>query len=307
MIEPPRWPTEKLEEDRARAIAIFRRERLEEPVGKYASALEEHRRIVDDLLRSTGELRSLDTEALLRILGDRRLLLAFRYLSGPPISEDDLKTLAEAASLAPSRLKDEPQTVARLAQVVLGCIDRRRFPWLSDGRQPTDPERDAALLASACLMAHQRIQAERRRSGKDRLEGAVKECLIDAGFVEVPRREVKLLSDAPGPGEFCAETSCAGRRADFVVGLWDGRHMLVECKDSNSLVNSIKRLNNDTAAKAVFWIRTFGQRAVVPAAVLSGVYYLDSLDRAQRDGLTLFWGHDMQRFTAWVHQARRSA
>jgi hypothetical protein len=76
--------------------------------------------------------------------------------------------------------------------------------------------------------------------------------------------------------------------------------MMVECKDSNSLVNSIKRLNNDTAAKATRWIRTFGERAVVPVAVISGVYYLKSLMSAQEAGLSLFWEHDIGLFADWL-------
>ena len=222
-------------------------------------------------------------------------------------SEDDLETLAEVRSLVPSRLRTDPYALKRLAEVVLRCLDRQCFPWIAEGRLPSRDERAAAVLASACLMAYQRVQADRRRSGKERLEGAVRACLVASGLQEVARRDVRLLSDAPAAGSFCGESSCAGRRADYVVGLWDGRHMLVECKDSNSLVNSIKRLNNDTAAKAAYWIRTFGERAALPVAVISGVYYLDSLKRAQEAGLTIFWAHGLARFSAWLDSLRRSA
>jgi len=304
MIDPPRWPSDSLEADRLRAIAVFRMQRLQESLEGYALAVDEQREVVAEFLRATADLRRADEESLVEILTDKRHLRAFRYLSGPPISEDDLKTLAEAQSLAPSRLQAEPEALARVVKVVLGCIDRRRFPWIAEGREPSGAERDAAVLASACLMACQRAQTDRRKLGRERLEGATRQCLAAAGFQRAPGRNIALLSDAPGVGEFCGECSCAGRRADFVVGLWDGRHMLIECKDSNSLVNSIKRLNNDTAAKAVFWIRTFGERAVVPAAVISGVFYLGSLERAQRDGLTLWWGHDMDRLVEWLRSVR---
>ena len=49
-----------------------------------------------------------------------------------------------------------------------------------------------------------------------------------------------------------------GRKADFVVCLYDGRKMPLECKVSNSSTNSVKRLNNDAAVKAVRWIQGFG-------------------------------------------------
>lgn len=106
---------------------------------------------------------------------------------------------------------------------------------------------------------------------------------------------------------FCPETNVAGRRADFVVGLWDGRYALIECKDSNSLVNSVKRLNNDTAAKAVFWLEQFGTASVVPLAVISGVYYHESLEKAQQAGLRLIWEHGMEALAGWLRRVREAA
>jgi len=75
---------------------------------------------------------------------------------------------------------------------------------------------------------------------------------------------------------------------------------LIECKDSNSLVNSIKRLNNDTAAKAKHWLSQFGEAAVVPLAVISGAYYHHSLVQAQQAGLSLIWEHAIEELGAWL-------
>lgn len=138
--------------------------------------------------------------------------------------------------------------------------------------------------------------------GRSRLESAVKDTLLGLGFNEAPSKPLRVLKDAPRPGAFCPEVSVAGRMADFVASLPDGRYLFVECKDSNSLVNSVKRLNNDTAAKAVFWTRTFGERMAIPVAVITGVYYLDSLVRAQEDGLFLFWGHALEELSNWLSE-----
>ncbi len=73
--------------------------------------------------------------------------------------------------------------------------------------------------------------------------------------------------------------------------------MPVECKVSNSAIHSVKRLNNDAAAKAETWRTDFGRRQVVPAAVLSGVYKLHNLEDAQARGLTLFWTHNLSELT----------
>jgi hypothetical protein len=90
----------------------------------------------------------------------------------------------------------------------------------------------------------------------------------------------------------------------LIVRLWDGRIMPIECKVSNSAVNSVKRLNNDAAAKAETWIWDFGRRQTVPVAVLSGVYDLRNLRDAQDRGLSLFWAHDLGALTAWIEKTR---
>ena len=126
------------------------------------------------------------------------------------------------------------------------------------------------------------------------------------GLRKVPTRTVNTMSDAPGAGEFCRESLLSGRKADFIVGLFDGRIMPVECKVSNSSTNSVKRLNNDAAVKARSWITDLGERHVVPAAVLSGVYKRHNLIDAQRRGLTIFWAHDLEPMTDWIFATQQT-
>lgn len=94
------------------------------------------------------------------------------------------------------------------------------------------------------------------------------------------------------------------RKADFVIGLWDGRKMPLECKVSNSATNSIKRLNNDAAVKASVWISAFGTAQTVPAAMLSGVFKLRNLEDAQQRGLTIFWAHNLEAMVAWIESTK---
>lgn len=76
--------------------------------------------------------------------------------------------------------------------------------------------------------------------------------------------------------------------------------MAIECKVSNSSTNSVKRLNNDAAAKATVWLSEFGHLQIVPVAVLSGVYNLNNLEAAQRQGLALIWAHELPRLGEWI-------
>ncbi|MGX0978460.1 hypothetical protein ACSSVY_004200 [Roseovarius sp. MBR-51] len=303
MIDPPIWSDGQLETDRLSAIAAFSKERLEEPLEDYLEAFDVYQGYVEEVLETTIDLSDLDHTGL-DILSDPRLLEAFRYLAGPPISEDDLKVLADARSLTKKNLETEPELVQRLIDIVRQVLDRRRFAWVVENREPTEAERSAAVLASAALMAASRTQTKRRTAGKNQQEEQVKEALRQLGFKEVATRKISTISEAPAPGEFCGECLLGSRKGDIIVRLWDQRVMPIECKVSNSSTNSVKRLNNDAAVKATSWKTDFGLRQVVPSAVLSGVYKLHNLTDAQERGLTIFWAHDLEPLTDWIDQTR---
>jgi hypothetical protein len=301
-VLPPRWTAEQLEISRLASMTQFREERMQEPLEQYLQAFDHYRGAVEDLLEATVDLTVIDSPAL-DILTDPSLLTALRYLAGPPISEDDLKTLAEA-SLAPSRLRNDSAMAQRVIETVLIGLDRQRFPWVVEGREPNTNERTAATLASAALMATQRLSTIRRSEGKARQEDAVRDALLADNFEEVPTRQIATLADAPAAGQFCRESMFGSRKADFTIGLWDGRKMPLECKVSNSSTNSVKRLNNDAMVKAGIWIGEFGTAQTVPAAMLSGVFKRHNLEQAQNLGLSLFWAYALDRFIEWIESTK---
>ncbi len=303
VIDPPAWSKEQLETDRVRAIVLFRKERMEEPLEDYLVAFDEYQGHVEELLETTVDLSQLEGKAL-DVLTDPKMLEAFRYLAAPPISADDLKVLAEAPSLTKGQLRKNPEDVRRLVETVRLVLDQRRFAWVVEGREPTVSERAAAVMASAALIAASRVQTKRRTTGKDRQEASVKQALSDLGLKAVAARDIPNVSLAPASGEFCGESRLGTRKADIVVRLWDHRVMPIECKVSNSSLNSVKRLNNGAAVKASTWQRDFGLRQVVPTAVLSGVYNLHHLVDAQERGLTIFWAHDLKPLTDWIGAAK---
>jgi hypothetical protein len=303
-LEPPRWDDERLEADRRKAIVDFREERIREPLEEYLEKFEEARDAFDELMEETVDLTGLSARAV-DILTNPELLSAVRYLAGPPISHDDLRLLADA-TFASSRLRADPAMAQRIIETVMLGLDRQRFPWLTPNeiREATETERASAVLASAALMATQRVATNRRNESKSAQEERVRQELMSNGFAEVARRTANRLEDAPKAGEFCMESQLGSRKADLIVGIWDGRTMPVECKVSNSFTNSIKRLNNDAAVKATRWHKELGSFNVVPVAVLSGAFKLRNLIDAQRAGLTLFWAHDLASFTVWLAQVK---
>lgn len=300
----PVWTAEQLDSDRLVAIEAFKAARLEEPLEDYLEAFDARQADVEELMEMTVDLTVLDDEKALEIVSRPELLRAFRYVAGPPISADDLTVLADATSLSRRQLKASRGLRERLVAIVRQGLDRRRFAWVSDDREATEAERTAAIVASSALMAASEAQTLRRGSAKDQQEDLVKSVLRDAGYVQVPTREIRTLAVAPAEGEFCGESVLGSRRADVVVRMIDGRLLPIECKVSNSSINSVKRLNNDAAAKAEVWLRDFGTLQIVPAAVLSGVYNLSNLEDAQARGLTLFWAHDLAALIRWLTSVR---
>jgi XamI restriction endonuclease len=186
-------------------------------------------------------------------------------------------------------------------------VDTHRFPWLVDGREPTEAERHAAVVSTAAQIASRRILTARANEAKAAQEDPVRAALTESGFLEVPARVISTLRTAPSPGEFCGESMLGSRKADVVIGLLDDRVLAVECKVSNFRLNSVKRIKNDAAVKAKLWIQEFGDRLIVPAAVIAGVYHPPNLVSAQRDGLTIWWSHDIAQMVSWIDQARPGA
>ncbi len=83
---------------RQEAISKFREERLKEDPAKYGEHFDARQGDVEELLERLVDMADLDAVAddtITEVLSDERLLDAARYLAGPPVSADDLKTLAE--------------------------------------------------------------------------------------------------------------------------------------------------------------------------------------------------------------------
>ena len=302
LIDPPRWNEDELDEQIARSLEAFREERVTEPVEQYRHVFDEFAARVRTLLAVTDNLSTLQ-DASPELLANEDTLDTLRYLAGPPISADDLKTLS-GASLAPSRLRGDPAAAKRILDTVLASLDTKRFPWIEDHRHPDSAELRAAAIASASLMATQRVQTDRRNTAKSEQEDQVAHYLSGIGLRSVAPREINTHSDAPATGSFCGESPFGGRKADLVVHLHDGRLMPIECKVSNSATNSVKRLNNDAAAKASAWIDYFGRGQTVPSAVLSGVFKRHNVAQAQEAGLTIFWAHDLQPLGDFILSTR---
>lgn len=285
---------------------MFRHERLDEPLELYSEHFATFSGVFADLVDRLPELKSatLDVDLIADVMKGNNSKRAFRYLTAPPISEDDLKTLAEA-SLAPTVLRANPEMAHRVRDIVCRILDPHRFPWIGENRDPLPEERNAAIVASAALIAAKKVETFRRNDAKDRQEAKVKAMLADLGFTEVPKRAIPNGSAAPKKGEFMGETPLAGAKADVVATLHDGRILAIECKVSNSAVNSYKRVVHDTGGKATIWYDQLGKANVVASAVLYGVFSPANLETVQNDkSVALFWDHRLDDLRVFVEAAK---
>ena len=328
---PRLWTPEELVGQREQAIEGFVQWWREEGNVAYRRHFELALEAVGALFRRSDDLRSFGARHLAE--GDRAARDVARYLAGPPLSEDDLEVLAGpgeeegdpdlpeygaslldwllppgeeagwAAPAAPARPRSSDRS---LAAVIAGVLDPLRFPWLAHEprpRRPTKLEREVALRWTAGLVAAQKAATERRTAASRRQEQAVEDILAapPLRFSKIAPRTIATVRDFLAPGEFCRQSSVGGTRADFSIGLRD-RLLVIECKVSNSEVNSYKRLNHEVGNKAASWTRTFGQ-GVIPAAVLDGVFKLENLLSAQRAGIAIYWERDLRPFAEFIQAA----
>lgn len=292
---PSRWTERQFAADAKISAAAFRTERLA-PTEAWKRHFTKSQERFTALFQQLGDLIPGNiSDAALASAYKEKLGDALRYLSGPPISNDDLKVLAKMPKFIPNKLNTSRAELRKIFAVIKRTIDPYRFPWIIEQRAPTRSEKSAAILASSVLLAAQRISTARRGDGKSAQETAVKAYLSSLRYEEGPRAKISTLVEGPKKGEFCGESMLGNRKADVILRLNDTRLMPIECKVSNSATNSVKRLNNDAAAKAGDWLKTFGTNQVVPTAVISGVFKVSNLMQAQDMGLTIFWGHDLPK------------
>ena len=294
-LSRPRWTLEQFQQGAEKGIEVFQDLRLNEADEVYANHFDDAVAALDDLFQLTDDLTNFDAGGRIAVSRD---LEALRYLAAPPISTDDLATLSGVSP----RYFDSAESWRNVVETVLFVVDRKRFPWLLEGRTPTESEHHAAVVATAAQIAASRVMTARRNEAKDAQEELVKASLREAGFGEVPPRVIGTLHSAAEPGEFCGESMLGTRKADIVVGLWDNRTLAIECKVSNSALNSVKRIKNDAAVKAKVWISEFGTKSIVPAAVIAGVFHPPMLLSAQNDGLTIWWSHDLDQMISWIQR-----
>ena len=305
-----KWTLEEIVNDSNEARDFFRQRRLGEPMANYLKAFAALEKANRELTPRLAEVFAdpVDPDLIAKLVKDAELLTALRYLCAPPISTDDLKTLV-GEKLAWTQVKDDPRRAAAIRDVIVAILDPKRFPWIKEGRPAKKQEIERAILASTVLASAQRVQTQRRSDERKDLQAAVEGILSTIGFSKAQQRPSKgiktLRADAPKPGEYMVEVLVGEHNADIVVALRDFRILAIECKGSNSEINSRKRINKEVAQDALDWVRRFGSDNLVPAAAIQGVFSPRYILQAQETPVVFFWGHRLDDLSTFILSAHR--
>jgi hypothetical protein len=291
--EPRRWSISEIEAEATFAREQYAARRPSEGRNAYRVAYADAVEDVTELLDASNDLAAFGVALATR----RSFLDVARYITAPPISADDLATVAGFVKSATTG----DATAARTSVLSEG-IDQERFPWLfaTPPLRPTQDERAFAIGATASLIAAQRAATVLWIMWARRQEAAVAAVLVSRGYAQVKRRRIDSFADLP-TGMFCPESLVFGQKSDVPVGLRNGRYLLLECKVSGSEVNSFKRLNHETVNKRDTWERGFAAQAYT-GAVLGGVFRPSNVLAAQERGVYIFWEHDLAPLGAFLDE-----
>ncbi len=116
MRAAPRWSNQQLAADASEARAAFRKMRLEEPLQRWVDTFDVHKVQFEKLLGQFGlaDPANLTAGRVAEVFAEH-LDEALRYLTGPPISTDDLRVVAETQSLSSAALLRDEASAARIA------------------------------------------------------------------------------------------------------------------------------------------------------------------------------------------------
>ena len=321
---PTIWTQEQLAQQAQVALEEFVTRRLAEPSGRYLAHVKSRRAAIIRLFKALSGIdpNNPDPTIVRNVLLDEELFDSLRYVTGPPVSEDDLGVLVtrKIEGISKTGIKDSDELPVNILQLICKLADPYRFPWVVGRRAPSARERRAAIQTTMLMHASLSLQTERRGHGKI-VEQRLETRLVELGFSKVSGKKpgkpkkgeppAPMLPSYPAKGKitqpshhptypyFYGECTVYNRKVDLFIALRTGRMIALEAKDSSSGLNSTKRLLNDTAAKAKHY-KDEGGKNIISVALLSGVFKLSDLMAAQTSGLFLVWAHDIDGFIEWI-------
>jgi hypothetical protein len=312
MPRPPgTWTEQELSEDAQFARSAFVQSRLAALDSERQTYLQAHAAnavTVEKLMGASEYLLALTGASL----QDREVLHLARQLAIPPISVDDLDTLTDSCfgqwlgQKTDRGKRPTPAEFAAAADLISARLDTDRMPWLAAGREPSTEELRMFAEWAAAAPAIARVLTERRNASSARQEAATRNAAQTAGYLPVkpPGTLSDPIAQMPAGSYSIASRKLNGTSMDTPVRLSEAHptgllFLAVECKVSNSSLNSRKRLIEVTRKREV-WDGSATLYQSRTAAVLSGVFSLARLLEAQSSGVFIFWEHRLDDLTDFL-------
>lgn len=312
MTRPPAsWTQEELEADAAEARRRFVKERraaLSTERKAYEGWVAEYAEVARELLAASKDLRELDG----RVLEDRRFLDLARYLAVPLISLDDLDTLTDSCfglwvgQTTNRGTRPTRREFMAAAKLISDRFDRQRAKWLEKKKGPTPAERRTFATGVASIPAASRLSAMRRGERSRTQEDLAREAIGAAGYeLTKPPGTLSDPVKQMKPATYVGKSRTLTRtNMDVPVRLASGHgtgqdFLAIECKVSNSSLNSRKRLI-EVERKRETWDSSGLRYRFRTAAVLAGVFDVARLVETQEAGVLIFWEHRLEDLTKFL-------
>lgn len=246
------------------------------------------REVTPDSLRAFPSTLAVARAAVSPMMARDRLI-GFAGVNG------NLVRSMELENIVPPRIRNVNEQLERLSSFLVTKLDPGLFPWICDERDPTEAERDKALLVLGERLTRAFYDPELRNEQERRQKALMREYLLGRGFSESGKPALSLPPGAFGMGRNIVAvredgaaqnlpTDCVIRPARKELPL-----ICLEMKSAGDFTNVNKR-RKEEADKHTTLHRAHGE-AVVMLLQLSGYFDRGYLSFEAAAGLDWAWDH----------------
>jgi hypothetical protein len=268
---------------------------------------------VEAAIQNTENLTLLTPQTLQAVPNVVQML---RMATAPPIALDRLSGLAYVSRSLIKRMEEKGQLPARLSTseihealsricaVISQLLDHDVFPWLSNGAQPSQQERERAATIVADRLTGAIADPILRNTQEQRQLKTIEIYLTQRGYSRVSLQS-SILIQKMHPGTFTFRhnvTAATNRRVtipiDVIVQPVNPRRdrvpVLIEAKSAGDFANTNKR-RKEEATKMRQLQETFGE-SVPFILFLNGYFDTPYLGYEAAEGIDWVWEHRLEDF-----------
>jgi hypothetical protein len=204
----------------------------------------------------------------------------------------------ELDNLVPPRLRNAEEQLGLIASFLITKLDPGLFPWIAEARDPSDAERDKALLVLGERLTRAFYDPELRNEQERRQKALMRAYLQALGFRESTEAAFDLLAGTFGMGRNIVgvreDGAAQNLPTDCVVRPFQSSLPLVcvEMKSAGDFTNVNKR-RKEEADKHDALHRAHGD-AVVMVLQLFGYFDRSYLSYEASAGLDWAWDHRLE-------------